>query len=87
MSIGNNSKEMCEARKFSPDWHGISVLMSLMAFGAWMLEGERDAARIKAMSPKHQAKASELFRIYLALNQEVKELRDEIENELLESIK
>ena len=39
------------------------------------------------MSPERQAKAAELFRIYLALHQEVKELRDEIENEIRESIK
>ena len=87
MSFVDNTAEMCEARKASPDWHGISVLTSLISFGAWMLEGDRDAARIKAMSPKRQAKAAELFRIYLALHQEIKELRDEIENEIRESIK
>ena len=87
MSFKDNTTEMCEARKASPDWHGISVLTSLISFGAWMLEGERDTTRIKAMSPERQAKATELFRIYLALHQEVKELRDEIENEIRESIK
>ena len=82
MSFRDNTTEMCEARKASPDWHGISVLISLISFGAWMAEGERDSARINAMSPKHQARAAELFRIYLALHQEVKGLRDEIENEI-----
>ena len=87
MSFRENTNEMCEARKASPDWHGISVLTSIISFGAWMADGERDSARINAMSPKHQAKAAELFRIYLALHQEVNELRDEIENEIRESIK
>ena len=87
MSFKDNSTEMREARKASSDWHGISVLTALISFGAWMGEGERDAARINAMSPKRQAKAAELFRIYLALHQEVSELRDEIENEIRESIK
>ena len=87
MSFRENTTEMCEARKASPDWHGVSVLTTAVAFGGWMLEGERDSARINAMSPKHQAKAAELFRIYLALHQEVNELRNEIENEIRESIK
>ena len=87
MSFKDNSTEMRKARKASSDWHGISVLTALISFGAWMGEGERDAARINAMSPKRQAKAAELFRNYLALHQEVKELRDEIENEIRESIK
>ena len=39
----DNSTAMCEARKASPDWHGICVLTSLISFGAWMLEGERDS--------------------------------------------
>tara|TARA_B100000674_G_scaffold149477_1_gene118882 strand:+ start:2518 stop:2781 length:264 start_codon:yes stop_codon:yes gene_type:complete len=87
MSFKDNTAAMCEARKASPDWHGISVLSCLISFGAWMANGERDSARINAMSPKRQAKAAELFRIYLALHQEVNELRDEIENEIRESIK
>ena len=47
----NDPIELIEARKASPDWHGISVLTSLISFGALTAEGERDTARIKAMSP------------------------------------
>lgn len=46
MSFKDNSSAMCEARKASPDWHGISVLSCLISFGAWMAEGERDSAPI-----------------------------------------
>ena len=87
MSFKDNSSAMCEGRKASSDWHGISVLTALISFGAWMGEGERDAARINAMSPKRQAKATELFRTYMALQQEVKELRDEIENEIHQQVR
>ena len=82
----NDPIELIEARKASPDWHGISVLTSLISFGALTAEGERDTARIKAMSPERQAKAADLFRIYLALHQEIKELRDEIEDELRQQV-
>ena len=37
MSFVDNTAEMCAARKASPDWHGISVLTSLISY-AWMLE-------------------------------------------------
>ena len=87
MSFDENFKALLEARKVSPDWQGISVLMSLTTFGASSLRGEPDGACINAMSPERRAKAAGLFRTYLALNQGVKELHDEIENELRESIK
>ena len=47
----------------------------------------RSLASRHRQSPERRAKAAGLFRTYLALNQGVKELHDEIENELRESIK
>ena len=86
MSIGNNSKEMCEARKVSPDWQGISVLMTLTTFGANSLRGENDGALINAMSPECRTQAAEIIYSFQELHQQVKELRDEIEYEIRESV-
>lgn len=83
----DNSAAMCKARKASPDWHGISVLTGLMKFGPLTLDPERDKTRILAMSPKHQAKAVELFNRFVELEKEVSGLHDEISNEIRDSIK
>jgi len=83
----DNSTAICEARKASADWRGISVLTGLMKLGQITLNADRDRARLNAMRPDRQAKAFDLIRRFVALQQEVDALRDEIENELRESIK
>ena len=83
----NNSTAMCEARKASPDWHGINVLTGLVKFGQTTLNADRDRARLNAMRPDRQAKAFDLIRRFVALEQEVDALHDEINNELREAIK
>ena len=78
---------LIKARKSSPDWHGVSVLTSLVKFGPFALKAERDTALILAMSPKHQAKAVELFNRFLALDKEVDAFHEQINNEIVEAIK
>ena len=82
-----NSTAMIEARKSSPDWHGSQVLTGLVAFGSHMFTGERDAERIRAMSPERKAKAIELINRWSALREEVMALNQEINDELQEGIK
>ena len=81
-----NSTAMIEARKSSPDWHGSQVLTGLVAFGSHMFTGERDAERIRAMSPERKAKAIELINRWSALREEVMALNQEINDELQEGI-
>ena len=83
----DNSREMCEARKASPDWHGVSVLTSLIKLGQLTLNADRDRARIDAMTPERKAKVNDFIHRYVALDKDVAALHDEINNELLESIK
>ena len=82
----NDSRELIEARKASPDWHGVSVLTGLMKFGPLTLNVDRDRARIDAMSPERKAKANDLVRRYAALEKDVDALHDEINNELRQTI-
>ena len=81
-----NSTAMIEARKSSPDWHGSQMLTGLVAFGSHMFTGERDAERIRAMSPERKAKAIELINRWSALREEVMALNQEINDELQEGI-
>ena len=78
---------LIEARKASPDWHGINVLTGLMKLGQITLNVDRDRARIDAMSPERQAQAFDLIRRFVALEKDVDALHDEINSELQEAIK
>ena len=81
-----NSTAMIEARKSSPDWHGSQVVLSLVALGSQMFQGERDAERINAMSPERKAKAVELIQRWSELHRDVLALNQEINDELQEGI-
>ena len=81
-----NSTAMIEARKSSPDWHGGQVLTGLVGFGSHMCQGERDAERIRAMSPERKAKAIDLINRWSEVREEVMALNQEINDELQEGI-
>ena len=83
----NDPIELIEARKASPDWHGVSVLTGLIKFGPLTLNVDRDLARIQAMSPRHQAKAVELFHRFVELEKEADALHDEINREIRQTLK
>ena len=81
-----NSIAMLEARKSSPDWHGVQVLTRLMGFGPHMFEADRDAELLNAMSPGRKPKADELLNRWAELYADVMAFNQEINNELHEGI-
>lgn len=78
----NDPIELIEARKSSPDWHGISVIFGLMKFGPLALNVDRDRARIDAMTPERKAKVNDFIQRFVALEKDVDALHEEINNEL-----
>ena len=83
----DNSREMCEARKASADWHGINVIFGLMKFGPFALKADRDRARIDAMTPERKAKVNDFIHRFVALEKDVAALHDEINNELRQQVR
>lgn len=83
----NHELELMEARKASPDWIGIQVLTGLIAAGSRLFQGERDKARINAMSPDRKAKTVDLITRWSDLYREVVDLNQDINEELEGGIK
>ena len=83
----NHELELMEARKASPDWFGIQVLIGLVAAGSGLFKEERDTARINAMSPDRKAKAVDLITRWSELYREVIDLNKDIDDELQGGIK
>ena len=83
----NYELELMEARKASPDWIGIQVLTGLVASGSGLFREERDTARINAMSPDRKAKTVDLINRWLELYGEVRDLNQDINEELEGGIK